>query len=370
MTTELREVPAPSLIQTAQAELGVERSRLPSGETALRGALLGETMRIGLYTIFRAAVAPVHELSLRSWLDRKLGALFSGSEVPEEEDYRQVLLGGRGQSLELVGDALVLPHGMVYPSPTRIISVGVQTTLLLSGIPSHLLGELRPFLAYTSLGRRLEGVSLETLMGMGLKTQRIESYLGMTECVHPSERLRAIVVREPDSAWFGGEAWEFYIGNQGEGSGRPIPTYGFLWGRAPGRVATHPLEADIAGSRIALWREPVTSRFYRFWIKLASPRGQFAINVPLAEWKQIAIAMDSEAQRSRTASIVRNAGENAVILSVGFPPYWRLYRLIHLLGGELVGRRVGRDIWKLPLSGGPMLKDLLTADGICVESKG
>jgi hypothetical protein len=370
LTTELSEVAAPSLVQIALAELGVERSKLPSGDTALRGALLGETMRLGLYTLVRAAAAPVHELSLRSWLERKLGALYSGSEVPEEEDYRQVLLGGRGQSLELVGDALILTRGMVYPSPTRIITVGERASLLLSGTPSRLLGELRPFIAYTSLGRRLEGIDHETLKGMGLKTQSVESYLGVTENVPTSERLRAIAAGEPDSAWFGGDAWEVYIGNQGEGSGRPIPTYGFLWGRASGRVATHPLEVDVAGSRITLWREPVTSRYFRFWIKLVSPRGQFAINLPLADWKLTAIAMDSEARRSRTATIVRNAGDNAVILSVGFPPYWRLYRLIHLLGGELVGRRVGRDIWKLPMSGGPILKDLLTADGVRVEIKG
>lgn len=370
MTRIVREVTTPSLVEIAQAELGVGRERLPGGDTALRGAVLGEIMRAGLYALFKTAGAPVHELSLRAWLDRKLGALFDGSDLSEEQDYRQVLLGGRGQSLELVGDALILPHGLVSPAPSRIIPIGGQTSLLLSGIPSHLLGELRPYLVFTNLGRRLQGVDADTLAKMGWKAQRVESYLGVVESKPVTERLRELLDRDPDSIWHGGDDWEAYLGNRGEGSGRPLSQYGFLWSRTSSRVANPPLEVEVAKSRMSLWREPVSSRFCRFWIKLVSPRGQFAVNVPLTDWKLVAIAMDFEAHKSRVASIVKNTGEGTTSLAVGFPPYWKLYRLIHLLGGELEGRRTGRDVWRLPTLESATVKNLLESDGVLVEARG
>lgn len=369
MNLELHETTPPSLVDLAEGELGVTKHALPSTETALRSALLGETLRIGLFSLFSRSGAPVHELSLRAWLERKLSSLFDSLDQSEERDYRQVLLGSRGQNLELAGDALILPGGFVCPAPSRAIRVSEQSVVLLSGLPSHLLPNLRPHLAFTSLGRRIEGVDSSELSRLGIRSQTVDSYLGTPDTVTVSSRLHELTARQPESAWFGGGDWEAYIGNQQAGAGHPIPAYGFLWSRTTGRSAHPPLEVDLGSNRISLWRQPITSRFYRFWLRVTSSRGSSATSVPLTDWKLIALALDAESGRPRVALLVRNVHEKSVTLSVGFPPYWRLYRLVNLLGGELTGRRGGEDVWRFPLTSGSLIKDLLESDGVTVTTR-
>lgn len=365
-------VSRPTVRSMAEPIVGQEPNALPHNETSLRAALIAETIRIGLFDLYHRSDpgTPVHPLSLRSWVRHKLQPIIPDVLDEGESSFREVLCEGRGANLEFLGDALNLTNGYLCPAPTRLVKVSPTTHLLVSGVPSHCLGWLSGRLVHGALGRRIVGLTDEESASLEVPTQRLEEYLGRPEgLLSPETLVKSLLVRS-HKPWQPGKGWEAYVGNLEIGVARSAGSYGFNWTDPNEARARRFAQTDVDRTIISLWREPLTERFYHYWISGRTKEGSFGIAIANTEWKQVCLALDALAGRPREATFVRGANRPGLVLSLSFQPFEALYRVLHALDGRFSGWRAGTAQWELPPDAKDPVSHLLEQVGVKVRMLG
>jgi hypothetical protein len=355
----------PTLQSLAEPLLRVGPEALPYDETSLRAALIAETLRIGLFELYRRqdTRSPVHPLKLRSWVRHKLAPVIPDVLEAGQSSFREVLSEGRGSNLEFLGDAVVLAGGYLCPAPTRLVQVGTTSHLLVSGVPTDDLGSLGGRVVHSALGRRVEGLSAD-------EVRLLEEYLGSPGGIPDPEGLITSCLSRSQSTWQPGRVWEAYQGSQEVGPRRLETTYGFAWGDPNDQRGRKFAQADFHGTRISIWREPLTENFYHYWISAQTGGSTMGVVVSNTEWKQVCLAIDALASRRREATFVRDSQRKGMLLSLGFPPFEALYRALHALGARFGGWRQGMALWEVPVEARTNIKRLLERVGVTVRVLG
>ncbi len=365
-------VDRPTLRALAEPLIRLGPNALPYDETSMRAALIAETLRIGLFELYHGPDirSPVHPLILRSWVRHKLGPVIPNILEEGAGSFREVLSEGRGSNLEFLGDALVLGGGYLCPAPTRLVQVGATSHLLVSGVPSDALGSLGEHLVHSALGRRLEGLTADEVQTLGAPVQTLEEYLGAPNGLPDPEMLIADCLSRSHSPWQPGTGWEAYQGSQEIGLRRPEASYGFIWADPNDQRVRKFAQVDFHGAVISAWKEPLSEKFYHYWISARTSASSTGIIVSNTEWKQVCLAIDMFAGRPREATFVRDPQRPGVQLSLGFPPFEALYRTLHALGARFAGWRPGAALWEVPSDGREGIARLLERVGVKVRVLG
>lgn len=365
-------VARPSLRALSESILRPDPKSLPFDEQTLRAAIIAETLRIGLFDLYHqdGTESPVHPLSLRAWVRHKLEPVIPHIMEEGEGNFREVLCEGRGANLEFLGDALILTSGYLCPAPTRLVQVGPTSHLFVSGVPSDRLGTLVEHLVHSALGRRVEGLDTAQVLSRGMAVQSLDQYLGRPTGVPAPEELISRLLSRSRSQWQPGKAWEAYAGNAEYGVARASGSYGFQWTNADDARGRRYAQVDFRGTTLSLWKEPLTERFFHYWLAGTSKGSAFGIMVLNTEWKQACLALDFLLGRPREATLVRDAGHPAAHLTFGFEPFEALYRALLALGARFSGWRPGQAQWEVPLDGRESLKTLLERAGVRVRLLG
>ena len=119
--------------------IGVPEERLSGERDLLARSLVAEALRIGIFSLKPdASTWPRwHILALRTWAIRKFRTVFARNGLKVEELVSEVLSDNLGPSLENLGDLISLPNGYYSPGPTRVLQIGSNNWLLISGRPSE-----------------------------------------------------------------------------------------------------------------------------------------------------------------------------------------------------------------------------------------
>jgi hypothetical protein len=362
----------PDVRTLLESLVGIGPNALPVDEISLRATLIAETLRIGLFDLYHRTEPgrPVHPLSLRSWVRHKLGSVVPDVLNEGESSFREVLCEGRGANLEFLGDSLILSDGYLCPAPTRLVQVSPGSYLLISGVPSESIGPIAGHLIHSALGRRVEGIAPEEVAASRIPVQRLEEYLGKPGGVPSPATLFGSFLSRSRSPWQPGRGWEVYAGNLEIGASRTGAIYGFSWIDPKEARGRRSAQANFQGGRMSVWKEPLTERFYHYWLSVTMGDSSFGVTIPNIEWKQACIALDSLAGSPREATFVRNPRGSGVLLSLGFQPFEALYRALHALDARFERWRQGVAEWVLPIHGMEAVKGLLERVGVRVRVLG
>lgn len=351
---DLQSRPEIDVADLALEGIGVDRAHLPSDPEDARSALVAETIRVGLHHLYVAnGSQPVHQLSLRNWVARKLDgavpALFG-----ETGDYRDILLEGSGGNLEFLGDVLALSHGYLVPAPQRAIQVAPTDYILASGRPTAELGDLGAHIELSLLGRRLVGVDQQRLERQGIRVRSASSFLDIpAHTAPPRDLLQEIMGRTPEE-WRQQPASESY---QGEATQK----YDFPWA-----MREHPFAAG-GGASLVFWRNRIGANYFEHWlVDMRDP--QYAHRVHGSEWRRACLALDHLTGESRRV-IVRDASveANAALLELNFTPWAMFWRWMLLQGARSAGRKGTYRHWTIPANAANEGMDILRTVGLNVR---
>jgi hypothetical protein len=334
--------------------------------------VIAETLRIGLFELYHreGGENPVHPLSLRSWVRHKLGPVIPHVLEEGEDSFREVLCEGRGANLEFMGDAILLFGGYLCPAPTRLVQAGPNSFLVVSGLPSDRLGALGQNLVHDTLGRRVEGLESDRVRALGIPIQTLDEYLGNPAGIQTPEELMGKLLLRSRNPWRPGTGWQIYLGNLELGVTRTEAQYGFKWIDPNDRRYMRPVQTKFQGVTVSVWREPLTDRFFHYWMKGSGEGFSFGIRVENSEWKQVCLAFDFLSGEAREATFVRDPRRSGVTLSIGFQPFEALYRALHALGAKFVGWRPGMAEWELRLDARELVGRVLERSGVRVHVLG
>lgn len=366
MSNRVEIVQPPTVRTLATSLVGRGQESFFDNETSLRATVIAETLRIGLFQLsLREGVpTPVHPLSLRSWVRHKLEPVIPQLLEEGENNFREALCEGRGANLEFLGDALVLTNGYLYPAPTRVVQVAPDNHILLSGLPSNQLGSLTESLVYSALGRRLVGVGTEKYRSLGIPMQSLDEYLGSPNGVPKADTFLGSLLARSREAWRPGKGWEVYTGNSGGGPGKLEGTYGFAWEKPNELRGRRFCEVDFHSAVVSLWREPLTERYFHYWLAGRSASASFGIPILNGEWKQACLSLDMLAGRPREATLVRNLRGPGVLLSLSFQPFEALYRALHVFNARFKGWQRGSIQWEIPAEAREHIRQMLERAGV------
>lgn len=344
--------PVVTLAEIAEHGLGLRATDLPRGEDELRAVIIAETVRLGLcHQYERSGNMPVHHSSVRNWVGRKLEAAMPdlfGSE--DTIDYRDVLIESGG-NMEYLGDVLSLKGGMLCPAPTRVVHAGGSDYVLTSGLPTSKLPlELRPFVKFNMMGRRLVNVTGSLLEKASIRTRKVETFLNVKRhATSPIELLQSIL-RQDSEEWRSDERWECY-----QGYDRDVFDMKF-------RSREHSIPAG-GGSLLQLWRRPLGRTYHEYWLRdVADPQKVYRIGP--AERIRTCIALDYLTGDPRLAFMNESNGEGIVKLS--FNPWGLFWRWLLLQGARPLDRQGPNRAWVVPRESLPQGADLLSRVGVRV----
>ena len=365
-------VERPTLQSIAAQLLGPGTDTFPHDESSLRAAVIAETLRIALFNLYNGPYgkSPVHPLSLRSWVRHKLGPLIPNILEEGEGNFREVLSEGRSANLEFLGDALVLAGGYLCPAPTRLVQVGPSSCLLVSGVPSNALGTLTGRLVHSGLGRRIDVLTVDEIRALKVPLQTLDEYLGHPDGMPDPNLLIGGCLSRNRLPWQPGKDWEAYQGNHEVGRTRPEASYGFIWANTNDLRGRQFVQADFHGATVSIWREPLSDRFFHYWISARSGNTTAGFQLSNDEWKQACLAIDALAGRPRGATVTPDPRHQGVSLSLGFPPFEVLYRALHALGARFGGWRPGMAQWEIPVDARTHIVRILERVGVRVRVLG
>ncbi len=360
LKNEISIVDCPTLESLAVEAFGLPTESLPNSPPELISSLTAEIVRIGLCHLYSVDHSPVHQLSLKNWVNRKISTILP-REIKNDFDegaYSSTLAYGRINGMEFLGDVMALEKGYLCPAPSRAIPVSDQEFIFASGIPTLALQEFRGKFKITALGRRLCGTNKEELKSNDVALQSIESYLGISDTFDsPSATIDAVLRRLPRSSFLT-DSWKILA------FPRDI-YYGFHWANWPLRYAMKPVSVRSSYGTLTLWQEPVSHNFGKFWLKCEDGVKPTLREIYPWEVKVLALSMESLSELPRKAFVERGNGD-ASILRIDFPPFESLSRLLNATGSKLRGREAGFDRWQIPTASFSAAKDVLNRAGVSV----
>jgi hypothetical protein len=342
--------------------LRVSEAALPHDVRELAEAVAAESMRIGLHTSY-ANQGPVHQLQLRSWLQRKLEPFLP--ELSKEGRYDNVvqMLLAKPGPIGFLGDVLVLENGFLAPGPLRALPLAPEQHVLLGGAPAYTLGPLARKIRFAGITRHIINASEEEVVAAGIP---IVDHA-------PNTTLRAGAAFDPKivllealrgsrGMWAAWDDWEGYVGNAG------FPGFVFIRDSFTSR-GRRPIEVDVDGSSVSVWKERRGHDGERYWLR--TRRGVRTEGILLGHKlpAKLLLAVDDLSGKPRFAAI-EAAAQDKVRLSLPLQPSGDLYRWLRLVGAQSV--QAGRDThqYDLPKPMSALTRALVQAMGIRVRPGG
>lgn len=372
MKLSVKSASTPTLSEYARDGLGWHTDQLPEETETLRASVIADSIRMGLFTLFSSTSPPepVHNLKLRGWLKHKLEPIVPDLFDSNLENYRQILIEGRGGNLGFLGDVLELSQGYVCPAPTRLVESGTETYLLISGRPTKYIDEISDRVRHYQFGRRIEGISKQEVKSAGFRVQNLDAYLGeISTELTPSELIFNIlsIAGEPGSF---DPNWEVYLGNQEANELSQKGVYGFGWGQINTPDANRGLVVEHERKALSIWKRPLTTtdRFRSYWLKEQSGAKMLLHPLDNVGWRRACLALDNIAHKPRHALIVNDPATDQTALRLSFPPFRSLAKVLFAFGGKLNGRRGSYVTWTVPKVSLSLLTEVLQRSGIALET--
>lgn len=340
----------PDIKKICSEFLSLPIEKVPSNEDLIKETLIAESIRIALLRTHLNADRnnPVHILSLRNWVIRKLRSIIPEIHSNQEGSFEAVLKKGPGPNLEFLGDILKLSGGYYLPAPTRAVQIENTSWILVSGLPTRFFAKEGLNIEILGVGRCLRNISKSDLESLEIPIQTMESYTGLlTQEFKETKKtfLDYILEHEIPSRWAPGNNWEAYTGL------KKSSFYGFddCWG-------LQALETPHSAGMISLWREPREWGGVEYWLRIGTRRKQplihkgkkngrlawivdefdhTAIHIPQNFYKHICICLDMVSGNPRT---VRFEPLNTkFIVSMNFSPPAPILRWLHAVGARWNG---------------------------------
>lgn len=372
MLQMLETVGPPSLKQIAIAGLDWRPETLPADPNRLKAAVVAEAIRVAVSSLYYASdpPAPVHQTALRSWIRHKLEPLIPDLFGTSDVNFRQVLVEGRGANLEFLGDVVQLSSGYYSPAPSRVVRSVGESFLLVSGVPTMYFPTLRDRIEYNGLGRTITAASQDQLKTAGLHLQSLEDYVGRPSDLPNPTDLVLRILNSPPAPPTTDASWESYLGNLEPAQDRPSGRYGFLWSKPDSSRLWRSYTYEFKGTKISLWRTPVFERFFNHYLRVESQGSTEFHPIVAVGWKQACLALDALGGRPRRAYLVPDPRTSRLTLSLGFPPFEALAKVLYAFGGQLTGRPHGVDCWEIPPLAAGSLQLVLERVGVAVKKMG
>ena len=372
MSVTIDSVDAPSLSEFAMKGLKWTQEQLPSDQETLRSAVVADTIRMGIYLLYSTGqyFAPVHNLEMRSWISHKLLPVIPDLFDSEEKSYRQVLTEGRSESLEFLGDALLLSDGYLCPGPTRFIDIGNGCYLIISGLPTAYFRSLNSKIIHTQLGRRIDQASLNELREFSPKVQSIDDYLENPLKILPPDDLINTILSSSFEPWISDPGWEIYLGNLEPGGTNPNSRYGFCFVPANDPSANKALTCAKGEKQLSIWKRPLpgSERYYSYWLREQTEKSIKLYSLSPGVWKLACIALDYISGKSRHALISEIASKSSTLIFLGFPPFEALSKALLVFGSTFKGRTRRLDSWEVHNSGIQIIRNMLERIGLKIET--
>jgi len=310
----------------ARRFIGVSDEQLPSNETEIRNALIGEAIRLAITEKAESGdqeYPQTHINSIRHWVVHKLAAILGepgkADSTPDDVGWFQAVLTKRtGPTITFLGDVMRLSQGYYAPAPTRAVMISATEAVLVSGDPSHTFLNSGLDLELRGLTRILTETSEEELQSIGIPVQSKDEYIDLGEApITTPTTLREYIDQRPKEPWEPEEDWEPYTGQY----------YGF---RADG----DPLVIEKAdGTVISMWRVPVEYGADTYQLKVQTGDGETAaVTVSPRYRKHACLILDSMAEDPQEVELT--AYDEGVLLSCDFVPPRAQMRWLYAVGAE------------------------------------
>jgi len=310
----------------ARRFIGVSDEQLPSNETEIRDALIGEAIRLAIAEKAESGdqnYPEAHITAIRHWAVHKLAAILGepgeGDSTSDDTGWFQAALTERtGPTITFLGDVMQLPQGYYAPAPTRAVMISETEAVLVSGDPSRAFLDSDLNLEFRGLTRILTKISKEELQSREIPIQSKDEYIGLGEApMTTSATLREYIDQRPQEPWEPEENWAPYTGQY----------YGF---RADG----DPLVIEEAdGTAISMWRVPVEYGADTYQLKIQTGDGETkAVTVSPKYRKHACLILDSMAEDPQSVELT--AYDEGVLLSCDFAPPRAQMRWLYAVGAE------------------------------------
>ncbi len=306
---------------------GASDEQLPSTETEIRDALIGEAIRLAIAEKAESGdqkYPQAHITAIRHWVVHKLAAILGepaeDDSTPNDEGWFQTALIKRtGPTITFLGDVMRLSQGYYAPAPTRAVMISETEAVLVSGDPSRAFLDSGLNLEFRGLTRVLTETSEKELQSSGIPIQSKDEYIGLGEApITTPATLREYIDQRPQEPWEPEEDWAPYTGQY----------YGF---RADG----DPLVIEKAdGTVISMWRVPVEygADTYQLKVQTGHDEPPMAVAVSPRYRKHACLILDSMAEDPQSVELT--AYDEGVLVSCDFAPPRAQMRWLYAVGAE------------------------------------
>ncbi len=347
----------PDLEALASEFIGLPAERLPRERDLLARSLVAEALRLSIFSrVPDSNIWPrSHVLALRNWAIRKFRSIFARDGIKVEEYVGEVLSDSLGPSLENLGDFIPLPDGYYAPAPTRVLPIGSENWLLVSGRPSKDFLDAGFQLKIHGTTRWITDSSRDRFDSAGMPVQDRESYVGdIWSTAEPARFLYDCFDSGAPRLWIAEAGAEAYIG--------PVRgRRGFQWGTQAAKAAT-------ARFDVSVWKSPREFERFDFFLRFKSGSISRGVLLPRSLTTRALLAIDATIRRPREATI--ETGETTAILSLDFYPPASEMRWINAMGGVFHGFLGSRYQWRFPAAATGQVVDLLKTMWLDVKQMG
>lgn len=349
----------PDIKKICSEFLSLPIEKVPSNEGIVKETLIAESIRFALGRNYLDVDrnSPVHILSLRNWVMRKLRSIIPEIQSNTEGLFEAVLKKGPGPNLEFLGDIIKLSGGYYLPAPARAVQIGNTSWILISGLSTQVFAKEGLNIEILGVGRWLRDVSKSDLESLEIPVQTMESYTEIQELKETQKTfLDYMLEHEIPREWVPGPDWEAYIG------AKKSSCYGFddCWG-------LQALEVPHSTGIISLWREPREWGGFEYWLRIGQHRKQplihkgekngklvwvvdefdyTVIHILQRFYKQICLWLDMTSGKPR---VVRFEPLNErYLISMNFSPPASILRWLHATDARWNGYSSSYIQWIIP----------------------
>jgi hypothetical protein len=315
----------PTLKEIGLAFFETPETNLPEDQQSFQEGLIAEAIRISLTEcqVDDEGWRTRHIVSLRNWVRRKLRALIPKLDSPSSEDdiFLQVLREGEGGNLLFLGDVLELAKGNYAPSPTRIIPITEDSSLLISGRPTAPFVRQGLEIHVTGISRTIRASSSAINSEYGVPIQDRAKYVATMGYESFSEEiLIAFIEREEKQNWAQAGNWVCYRGNRGK--------YGFEYSDYYQSVSS-PI------GYVSIWKTTQGLEATEYWLRIKHQGEDEMVRIPNPIVKHLCLLLDKWADIPRR--VVVSEVDSNTIIKTQFPPPEAQIRWIHAVGGRWLG---------------------------------
>lgn len=304
-------------------------------------------------------IVPTSPQHIRNWVVRKLRSVIPDLRTNGNQIVDEAVSGIFTPGLEFMGDIIRLDDGNLLPGPTRVVPVGGEHYNLVSGVPTR---------EFVSSGVKIESIGAirrvewSSLLAKIASKQSLDSYLELDWFDNRKSYIDYILETGQQIDWDPNRSFEGYLGYSQNtwGQHKNKGPYGFKnWGCSP-------LEVDVNGKLISLWREELWGQF-NYWLRVKHKlerviivdvveNGRLikrfiehqikVIKVPNELFRFIALELESRSGIRRGIKIMMDG--NRSTLAISFAPPDSLRRWLFACGSSFSGYSQDMMIWPIP----------------------